>query len=73
MALRTGRKSTVIKAYVALFVCMATKATHLELVSDHTSAAFIAALQRFISRRGLPSDINSDEGTNFVGAKKERA
>ncbi len=73
MALRTGRKPPIIKAHVAIFVCMATKATHLELVSDLTSAAFIATLQRFISRRGLPSDIYSDEGTNFVGAAEELA
>jgi len=71
MALRTGRKPPIVKAYVAVFVCMATKATHLELVSDLTTAAFIAALQRFISRRGLPCDVYSDEGTNFVGAKSE--
>jgi len=71
MALRSGRKPPLIKAYVALFVCMATKATHMELVSDLSTAAFIAALNRFISRRGLPNDIYSDEGTNFVGAKKE--
>jgi len=71
MALRTGRKPPIIKAWVAVFICMATKATHLELVSDLSTAAFIAALTRFISRRGLPADIYSDEGTNFVGAKAE--
>jgi hypothetical protein len=71
MALRTGRKPPLIKAYVAIFKCMATKATHLEVVTNLTTAAFIAALQRFISRRGLPNDVYSDEGKNFVGAKSE--
>ncbi|GFX75458.1 integrase catalytic domain-containing protein [Trichonephila clavipes] len=32
------------------------------------SAAFLSALRRFVSRHGYPSDIYSDNGTNFVGA-----
>ena len=62
------RKPTVVKAYVCVFVSLSVKAIHLELVSDLTSEAFIATLRRFISRRGKPSLIWSDNGTNFVGA-----
>ena len=47
------------------------KAVHLELVSDLTSEAFIACLRRFVARRGKPSLIWSDHGTNFVGANRE--
>ena len=47
------------------------KAIHLELVTELTSEAFIAALRRFISRRGLRSDIYSDHGMNFIGANRE--
>ncbi|XP_058816694.1 uncharacterized protein LOC131679968 [Topomyia yanbarensis] len=61
----------VVKAYIAVFVCMATKALHLELVSDLTTDAFLAALQRFISRRGLVSEMHSDNATNFHGANNE--
>lgn len=50
---------------------MSTKATHLEVVSDLTTEAFLNAFKRFISRRGKPSDIFSDNGTNFVGANRE--
>ena len=65
------RKPTVIKTYICLFVCLTVKAVHLELVSDLTTEAFIAALRRFIARRGCPALIWSDHGSNFVGAKSE--
>ena len=65
------RKPTIVKAYVCLFVSLTVKAVHLEIVSDLTTEAFIAALRRFISRRGLPNLMWSDHGTNFVGAKRE--
>ena len=67
------RKPTVVKAYICLFVAMSVKAVHLEAVSDLTSAAFIACLRRFVARRGKPSCIWSDHGSNFVGASRELA
>ena len=71
--LRKGhtRKPVYIKGYVCLFVCLTTKAIHLELVMDLATEAFIAALKRFISRRGVPSTLLTDNGTNFVGARRE--
>ncbi|KAJ8723327.1 hypothetical protein PYW08_003239 [Mythimna loreyi] len=65
-----GRGIKTTKGYVALFVCMVTKAVHLELVSDLTSTSFIAALRRMSARRGAPKHVYSDNGTNFVGANK---
>ncbi|GFY36889.1 integrase catalytic domain-containing protein [Trichonephila clavipes] len=62
------RKANNFKSYICLFMCMCTKAVHLELVSSLSAAAFLSALSRFVSRRGYPSDIYSDNGTNFVGA-----
>ncbi|XP_058827824.1 uncharacterized protein LOC131687748 [Topomyia yanbarensis] len=59
------------KAYISVFVCFSTKAVHLELVSDLTTAAFLAAFRRFTSRRGLPTHVHSDNGKNFQGAKNE--
>lgn len=66
-----GRGVRTQKAYISVFVCMSTKAIHLELVGDLTSEAFIAAFKRFVSRRGQCSNIWSDQGRNFVGADKE--
>ncbi|XP_039438590.1 uncharacterized protein LOC120419818 [Culex pipiens pallens] len=65
------RKPQITKAYVCLFVCLQTRAIHLELVSDLTTDAFLASLRRFASRRGCPKTMHSDNGTNFVGAKTE--
>ncbi|KAL0829434.1 hypothetical protein ABMA28_004206 [Loxostege sticticalis] len=67
----SGRCKKTYKAYVSLFVCTVTKAIHLELVTDLTSSAFLAAFKRFTSRRGNCRDIWSDCGTNFVGASRE--
>ena len=61
-------KPTVVKAYICVFVSLSVKAVHLELVSDLTTDAFLASLRRLIARRGKPSLIWSDHGTNFVGA-----
>lgn len=59
------------KSYICIFVCMATKAVHVELVSDESTVAFIACLKRFVSRRGKCTDLYSDNGKNFEGANNE--
>jgi hypothetical protein len=66
-----GRQRNCFKSYICLFVCFVTRAIHLEAVSELSSDSFLGAFKRFISRRGLCSDIYSDCGTNFVGADKE--
>ncbi|XP_045769775.1 uncharacterized protein LOC123870493 [Maniola jurtina] len=68
---RQGRGCRLVKVYIAIFVCFTTKALHVELVGDLSSANFLSALRRFISRRGKPKHIYSDNGTSFVGAYKE--
>lgn len=73
--LKLGRvcKPVIVKAYVFVFVALSVKAVHLEAVSDLTSDAFITCLRCFVSRRGKPSTIWSDHGSNFVGANQELA
>ncbi|XP_035914695.1 uncharacterized protein LOC118513244 isoform X1 [Anopheles stephensi] len=66
-----SRRAAPIKAFVAVFVCFITRAVHIELVSDLSTPAFLAALRRFVSRRGLVSELYSDNGTNFRGAANE--
>ena len=60
-----------VKGYVAVFVCFASKAVHLEAISSLTLDAMVAAMRRFIARRGIPSQIVSDNATNFVGARRD--
>lgn len=68
--LNRGRTAKTYKGYIALFVCMCTRAIHLEVVSELSTAGFLAAFRRFSARRGLCSAMYSDCGTNFVGAAR---
>ncbi|XP_036142106.1 uncharacterized protein LOC118645340 [Monomorium pharaonis] len=63
-----GRGHKAHKAFMAIFVCFSSRAVHLELVSDYSTEAFLAAFYRFVSQRGLCRTLHSDRGTNFVGA-----
>lgn len=65
------RTSIKIKVYAAVFVCLCTKAIHIELVGGLTTELFLSCLRRFFARRGMSKKIYSDNGTNFVGAKNE--
>ena len=63
------KRKSLKEAQVVIFACMTTRAVHLELVSDKTSAAFLMAFRHFASLRGHPSVCWCDCGTNFVGAQ----
>ncbi|XP_057339392.1 uncharacterized protein LOC130676900 [Microplitis mediator] len=63
-----GRGAKTYKGWIAVFVCLATSAIHIEIVTDYSTDAFVAAFRRFTSRRGACSTLYSDCGTNFVGA-----
>lgn len=68
---RKGRGAKLSKCYLCLFICLRFKCVHLEPVSDLTKESFIMTLRRFVARRGLPAEICSDNGRNFVAAAKE--
>lgn len=70
---KKGRGAKIVKSYLCLFVCFRYKCLHLEAVSDLSTEGFIAALHRFVSRRGKPAEIFCDNGRNFVGASREFA
>ena len=61
------------KRWVCIFTCATTRAVHLEVVKSLSTDSFINAMHRFEALRGRPSAYWSDNGTNFVGARRELA
>ena len=58
------------KSYGLILTCASTRAIHLELLSSMNTTTFLQALKRFISRRGTPSIIYSDNAKTFKKASK---
>ena len=59
------------KAWISLFTCASTRAIHLELVQDNESETFIRAFRRFISRRGTPSKVITDNASTFTSIETQ--
>ena len=66
---KVGRSQA--KRYGCIFTCMTVRAIHIEVAHSLDTDSFINALQRFISRRGQPLEVSSDNGTNLVGGYRE--
>lgn len=65
-----GRGTKRGKSYIAAYVCFVTKAVHQEADSSLRTDSFIACFKRFCGRTGHPTNIYSDNGTNFVDARR---
>ncbi len=70
--IKEKNSDTVDKSYFLLLTCMVYRAVHLEPLQDMTADAFLQAYDRFTARRGVPSLVVSDNGSNFIGAQNER-
>lgn len=64
------RNAKVHKAYFCLFLCFSTKAVYCEVLSQLSCDCFLATLDRLVARRGIPSCLYSDCGSNFIAAAK---
>ncbi|XP_043472072.1 uncharacterized protein LOC122504847 [Leptopilina heterotoma] len=65
---RLGLGAKTYKGWLAIFTCFSTSAVHLEVVSDYSANAFLAAYRRLVGRRGIFQVLYSDCGTTFQGA-----
>lgn len=68
---RTGKQIGKTKCWIVIYVCLKTRAVHIDYVTDLTSVKFIECYERFIAKRGRCIRMYSDNSTSFVGAAKE--
>ena len=69
MQVKQGR--SVVPRYGCLFTCLVSRAIHVEIAHSLDTDSFLNALTRFISRRGKPNIIRSDNGTNLKSGERE--
>jgi len=58
------------KRWGVLFTCLTVRAIHIEIAHSLDASSCVMAIRSFISRRGSPREIYSDNGTNFKAASK---
>ena len=58
-------ESQLKKTWICLFTCLSIRAIHLEWVLDLSASQFLNCLRRFVSRRGKPDVIFSDNASQF--------
>ena len=54
-----------------MFTCLCSRAVYIEATNSMTTDSFIQALRRLISRGANIRIIQSDNGSNFIGANTE--
>ncbi|CAG7734365.1 unnamed protein product [Allacma fusca] len=69
MSVKVGRRTE--KRYGLILTCLSTRAIHVELLDSMNTDSAILALRRFVSLRGQPVCLYSDNGSNFRGADNE--
>ena len=56
--------------YGVIFNCLSTRAVHVDLTADYSTDKFLMVLRRFVSIRGYPSKLYSDNGPQLVAANE---
>ena len=60
-----------MKKRICLFTCLSVRALHMKTVQSLDTQSCLDAVHRFITRRGKPKLVVSDNGTKFLGAANE--
>lgn len=68
-SIKLGRR--VEKRWGIIFKCLTNRAVYLDILHSLDCDSFLMSLRRFISRRGKPFELISDQGTNFRGGERE--
>lgn len=66
---KVGRRSE--KRWGIPFNCLTTRSVHIDILDSLDQDFLLMALCHFISRRGKPAELRSDQGTNFKGGERE--
>ena len=59
-------KRSSMKAWPLLFVCQGTGALHICLMHDYGTEAFLLQYRSFVSLRGKPAKVTSDQGSQLT-------
>ncbi|XP_062268020.1 uncharacterized protein LOC133973962 [Platichthys flesus] len=68
---RTRGGQAESKRWAIMFSCLSSRAVHIDLIESMDASSCINALRRFFALRGPVVQLQSDCGTNFIGASKE--
>ena len=63
--------TTMYKVWATLYTCASSRAILIDLVPSLSSSAFVNSFRRFVSRRGCPENVISDNGTNFIAQETQ--
>ena len=67
---RVRENKVIRKSYFCVFSCTASRAIHLEVVTDLRTETFLNCLRRFTSRRGIPEMLITDNASTYKRANK---
>ena len=68
---KQGRRKVKLKRYLCRFARITIRAVHLEMAYGLDTDSFMNAFYRMTSRKGFPTQVTSDNGTNVIGAERE--
>ena len=70
-SIREVQKRTTGKAYGVIFTDLVMRAGHIEAAFGYDTDSFLLTFSRFVSVRGWPEVINSDPGSQLIGAERK--